>query len=188
MVDARREGRPGSLTRRVLGLGSAAGIVAAAPAALAADAHGGGHGLVLFPEWTELVPLMVLFVLLIPLVDRLLFRPIFQILDAREERIDGARRRSAQLDQDAAAVLERYRVAVNQARAEADTERKATLDAARRAQAERIARERAEAERRREEARTAIDGALGSAREALRRDVETLARDAAARILGRTLS
>jgi F-type H+-transporting ATPase subunit b len=187
---ARREGRRASPSDRFLApsLAAAASLVLAAFPALAADTHGGGHGLVLAPEWTELVPLIVLFLLLIPLVNGLLFKPVFRILDAREERIDGARRRAERVERDAASVLERYRAAVSEVRAESDAERKTTLEAARRAQAEQVARERAEAERRMEATKREIDGALASARESLRRDAQALAREAAARILGRALS
>jgi F-type H+-transporting ATPase subunit b len=173
---------------RIAILSSIAALFFAASPALASEGHGGGHSLVLFPEWTELVPLIVLFLLLIPLVNTLLFKPVFRILDAREERIDGARRRATRLEHDAAAVVERYRLAVSEVRAEADAERKASLEAARRAQAERIAVERAEAERQLEASRRELDGALVGARESLRRDVEALAREAATRILGRSLS
>jgi len=190
VLAARRRGptrsRPHSLLPAGLAL-AAACVLAAAPA-LAVEGHGGGHGLVLFPEWTELVPLIALFVLLIPLVNALLFKPVFRILDARTERIDGARRRAGRLEQDAAAVLERYRVAVAEVRASSDAERKATLEAARRAQASRVADEREAAERRIESARHEIDSALADARQRLRHDVEALASDAAARILGRALS
>jgi F-type H+-transporting ATPase subunit b len=166
---------------------AASHVLLAAPA-FASEGHGGGHSLVLFPEWTELVPLILLFLLLIPLVNTLLFKPVFRILDAREERIDGARRRAARLDQDAAAVVERYRASVAEVRAESDTERKATIDAARRIQADRIASERAEAERHLEAARAELDTELVGARASLRQDVELLAREAATRILGRPLS
>ena len=142
----------------------------------------------LFPEWSELIPLIVLFLILIPLTNAILFKPVFRILDARNERIEGARKRATKLDQDAAGVVERYRSAVRAVRAEADSERKATVEQARRAQSEQIAEERSEAERRMEAARREIESSLTRARESLRSEIESLARDAAARILGRTVS
>jgi F-type H+-transporting ATPase subunit b len=166
----------------------AVGSLASAAPAFAEEGHGGGHELVLFPEPAELVPLIVLFILLVPLLNHLLFKPVFRILDAREERIDGARKRAAKLEQDAAAVMERYRSAVATARAEAEEGRKATLDAARHAHAERVARERHEAEGRMEAAKREIDAALVGARASLRGEIEGLARDAASRILGRAVS
>ena len=161
--------------------------LAALPAA-AEEGHGGGHELVLFPEPFELVPLIVLFVVLVPVLDRLLFRPLFRVLDARDERIEGARRRSARLEKDAAAVAERYQSAVSDVRAEADAARKETIDEARRAHAERVGRERYEAEQRLEAAKRELDAALVRAREGLRGEVEGLAREAASRILGRVVS
>ena len=167
---------------------SAAGPLFAATSAFAEEGHGGGHDLVLFPEPAELVPLMVLFILLIPLLNHLLFKPVFRILDARDERIDGARKRAARLELDAAGVMERYRSAIAGVRTESDEARKATLDEARRAHAERVGRERAEAERRMEIAKREIDAALQTARQGLRGEVEGLAREAASRILGRAVS
>ena len=176
MLVARHARRMATIPQRFLAPSLAAvGFALMAEPALATAKHGGGHDLVLF-------------LLLIPLVNELLFKPVFRLLDAREERIDGARRRAALLEHDAAAVLERYRAAVSEVRAESDAERKATLEAARQTQAEQIARERVEAERRMEATKREIDGALESARESLRRDVEALAREAATRILGRALS
>jgi len=187
-----RDGRIGPHThpRRTVAprLAVATSLLLAAAPAFASEGHGGGHSLVLFPEWTELVPLIVLFVLLIPLVNGLLFKPLFRILDAREERLDGARRRAARLDHEAAAVMERYRAAVSEVRAAADAERKETIETARRIQAGRLAAERAEAERHLEAARQELEGALTGARASLRQDVELLAQEAATRILGRSLS
>ncbi len=179
MLESARRLRPALLA-------AASAVCAARPAHAAGD--GGGHGLVLFPEPAELIPLIVLFLLLIPLVNALLFQPLFRILDAREERIDGARKRAARLEQEAAAVVERYRAAVAGVRAEADVERKATLEAARRAQGERVGAERSAAEQRIEAARAAVERELVTARASLRGDVEALARDAAERVLGRALS
>lgn len=180
-----RHPRLASTLRLAVFLGS--GLVVAT-SAFAEEGHGGGHDLVLFPKPAELIPLIILFLLLIPLLDRLLFQPIFRILDARDERIAGARKRAAKLELDAAAVMERYRSAVATVRGEADEARKATLDEARRAHGERVARERNEAERRMEAAKREIDAALESARGSLRGEVEVLAREAASRILGRAVS
>lgn len=166
-------------------------LLAALPALASEEhggGHGGGHGLEIFPTVSELLPLMVLFILLIPIVNAVLFKPIFSVLDARDERIDGARRRSANLERDAAAVIERYRSAVAEVRAEAEVERRATLDAARRAHEERVTAERKQAEGLLDTARGELASSLESARHVLQQDVELLAREAAARILGRPLS
>jgi F-type H+-transporting ATPase subunit b len=186
-----REGWMGSHAQRTARrphLAVVTSLLLAAVPALAEEGHGSAHTLVLFPEWAELIPLIVLFLLLIPLVNTLLFKPIFRVLDARQERIDGSRRRAARLEQDANGVLQRYRTAVSEVRAEADAARKLTIEEARRAQAEQVARERAEAERQRERTKLEIDSALEAARKSLRLDIDALAQQAAARILGRSLS
>jgi len=157
--------------------------------ATAARAAGDGEGaLQLFPELSELIPLLLLFLLLIPVTDHLLFRPIFRVLDAREDRIAGARRRAQRLDADAAAVIERYQRAVTDVKDEAERARKELAAEARQAHAEQVAEARAEAEGRVEAARAELGSALESARRDLRGEAEQLAREAAQRILGRSLA
>ncbi len=52
-------------------------------------------GLVLLPDLTGKLPiLIVLFVLLVYPVNAILFKPIFQVLDAREEKTTGTRKRA----------------------------------------------------------------------------------------------
>ncbi|HKK49957.1 MAG TPA: ATP synthase F0 subunit B, partial [Myxococcota bacterium] len=97
---------PRPLTRlreRVVGLGIVAfGSITLAGPALAADE------LVLIPDPQLLLIMLVGFALLVFPLNALLFKPVFAALDARAERIEGARTRSAQLQREADSVLERY--------------------------------------------------------------------------------
>ena len=86
--------------RTITGAGAAFAALVAAPAQ-AAD------GLVLVPEATLLVVLLVAFTLLVFPVNALVFKPLFRVLALREERIAGARRRALELERDAADVLAR---------------------------------------------------------------------------------
>jgi len=167
---------------RVACAAASAALLGAAPAVAAED------GLTIVPELGLLVLLMVLFALLVLPTDRLLFRPLFRLLDEREARTLGTRRRAEKLASEAEAVLERYESAVHAAREEAERERRARLDEAREGRARRTAEAREEAEQRVETARRDVQEEFGRARDALRAQAEGLAREATERVLGRTLS
>ena len=154
----------------------------------AAPAFGSEGNLVLIPSPEMLGALIVLFVILIFPVHALLFRPIFAVLDARAEKIAGTRARAEKIAAEADEVLARYESSVREAREEAERERKERLAAARSESAEQSAAARAEAEREIERAREQIGAGLAEARESLRPQAELLAREAAARVLGRALS
>ena len=164
-----------------------AGACAALPL-VAAPAAASEGGLSLLPEWWLLFTMMALFVALIFPVNALLFRPIFRVLDERDERIAGNRRRAEALSTRANEALGRYERAVREVREDAERTRKATLEEARRASAERGAAARSEADGEIARSRAEIAGALGDARTQLRAGADDLARIAAERILGRPLS
>ena len=155
---------------------------------VAAPAAASEGGLALVPEWWLLFAMMALFLALIVPVNALLFRPIFRVLDERDERIAGNRRRAESLSTQADEALARYEQAVREVRADAERARKATLEEARRASAERGVVVRGETDGGITRARTEIAGALEDARVRLRGEADDLARSAAERILGRPLS
>jgi F-type H+-transporting ATPase subunit b len=146
-------------------------------------------GLVLVPEVRTILPaLIVLFALLIIPVNLLIFRPIFRVLDARADKIEGTWKRAEKLEQDADATLARYEQSVREVREDSERDRKQQLETARRDHAARTADARAEAEREVVGARAEVAAALADARRSLRAEAEGLAVEAAARVLGRELS
>jgi F-type H+-transporting ATPase subunit b len=155
---------------------------------LAAPAHAAEGGIQIIPDPTLLALLVLAFALLIFPVNKLLVQPLLRVLDERRERIEGARERAGQVAQEAEAVLGRYQAALDQARRNAAAERQQQVQVARREEKATAGSAREAAEQQIERARTSIDAALDSARGALRRDAEALARDAAERILGRRLA
>lgn len=155
---------------------------------LARQALASEGGLELIPTLDRLIPLLVLFALVVLPTNALLFRPVFRALDAREERIAGSRRRADQLARDADAILERYESAVQGAREDAERDRTARLEAARALHAEETGRARAESEAEIARARDELAAGLAEARAALGGQARELARQAAARVLGRALS
>ena len=155
---------------------------------LAAEPALASSELVLVPDWPLLVLLVVGFVVLIFPLDALLFQPIFRALDARAERIAGARDRSRQLQGQADEILERYQSAIRQARSESESARQAGLERAREEQNQLTEAARGEAERELERARREMSQAVEEARAGLRASAEGLAQVAAEQVLGRALS
>ena len=146
-------------------------------------------GIVLWPDWFTLLPFMIaLFAALIVPVNALLFRPLLRALDLRSDRIVGTRERAEKLAASADEILARYEKAVSDVRVEAEQARRSELSNARSETAARTAAARADAEREIERARHEVSGALADARTRLRSEAEPLAREAASRVLGRTLS
>jgi F-type H+-transporting ATPase subunit b len=166
--------------------------------ALAAPAFAAEGGLQIFPDFQPFAPstwpgsrfvqLLVLFVLLILPVNRLVLQPLLRVLDERGARIEGARKRAHEIGAQADGVFARYQAAIEAARKQADELRNRALDGARGDQAKILADARRAAESEMSEARSGVASALTSARAGLRAQTEALAREAAERVLGRTLS
>ncbi|MAG32553.1 MAG: hypothetical protein CL908_16845 [Deltaproteobacteria bacterium] len=131
--------------------------------------------------------MLIAFVLLIFPLNALLFKPIFSALDARADRIQGARERSGQLEQEADSVLERYETAIHQARSEGEAARQEQLGRAREEQLALTTQARGEAESELERAREELGQSLEEARASLRTSAEDLAQAAAEQVLGRAL-
>ena len=145
-------------------------------------------GLVLLPDWTGKLPiLIVLFALLMVPVNAILFKPIFQVLDAREERTSGTRKRAEKIMKDAEETLAGYERALREVRAESEQARKREAAAAREENATVIDAARAESENHLESARTELAAALEQSRQTLGSDARGLADEAASRVLGRAL-
>ena len=154
---------------------------------LAQAAHASGASLEIFPDPKLLACLVVLFLLLVVPLNQLIFKPLFRVLDERDERITGTRQRAERIFREADATLARYEKAVQETREEAEGERRAQLDRARGEMLERMGGARAEAKREVERARGELASTLDAARGTLRTESRALAREAAARVLGRAV-
>jgi F0F1-type ATP synthase membrane subunit b/b' len=165
-----------------------AGSVFAACALFASVAVASEGGLVLLPDLTGKLPiLIVLFALLVYPANAILFKPILQVLDAREERTAGTRSRAEQVMSDADETLAKYESVVREVRVEAEQARKREAAAAREENATVVDTARAEAERQLERAGTELEEALVQSRQTLRAGAQSLADEAASRVLGRAL-
>ena len=146
-------------------------------------------------ETLELTPdlivtgvLFVAFLLLVVPLDRLIFRPLLKVMDEREERIDGARRRAERVQGQAQEALQRYEDAIREAHQEVAAERRRKLDVARVELQAVTQRARQDAEGELLRARDELEGSLADARDDLRGSANELANLAAERILGRSLA
>lgn len=142
----------------------------------------------LVPDWQVTGILLAAFVAIISPLNRLIFRPLFQVIDEREERIDGARRRAESVQQQAQEALERYEGSIRAAHDAASAERRRQIEVARAELGETTRRAREEAEREIARAGQELGASLGAARESLRVGAGELADLVAERILGRRLS
>ena len=155
----------------------------------ASEAFASEGALEVFPDVFGKLPILVLlfFALVVP-VNQLVLKPVFRVLDAREEQITGTRQRADRLSADADEILRRYEQTIREVRSEAEQDRKQTLE---RARAEGIAMTtdvRTESKREVARAREEVAAALQEARTELRARSQELAREVAARALGRALS
>ncbi len=132
--------------------------------------------------------MLIAFTMLVVPLNALIFQPIFRALDARAERIQGARSRSEHLQREADAILQRYESAVRETRGEAEAARQVEIARAREEQVELTSQAKQEAERQLEGARSDLLQSFESARAGLRASADELARAAAEQVLGRALS
>ncbi len=147
-----------------------------------------GGALVANPLRSTWLQLVILFVMIMFPLNALIFRPLLRTLEQRGEKIEGARGRANALSKQATEVLGRYEAAVGVARREAENVRRQTLETARSEQTRIGAEARGSAEREVAQARAGVAGAVDTARAALRDETERLAREVAAKVLGRPLA
>lgn len=164
-----------------------AALVLAFGGMLAAGPAFAEEGIQIVPSVGKLVPLIVLFLVMIVPVNRLILQPLLGVLEEREARIAGARARADEIARRADETLSSYESRIASARAEAEVERRGTLEEARGRHAARVSEERGAGESRIVEARAEIARTLEGARTQLEAQAQDLARQAAERMLGRSL-
>lgn len=161
-------------------------LVALAVACPSAAAQAAG-GLNLEPNLGLVAMNVAIFLLLVIPTNRLLLRPLVRILEERERRTIGARSQAEAGAAEAARARAELEAMLRGARERAQARRAAITTAAQ-------TEERALLERAREDARHEVDAVrsgiaaeLTSARATLQSDARALAREAAAKLLGRSL-
>lgn len=153
---------------------------------LAAQAVGASFPLI--PDFKIFAILVAVFlVLLIPL-NQILLRPLLGALEEREKRIEGARQNAEAVAAKAEEILQRYETEIREARLRADQSHKTALHGARTEMFQVTADARRFAEDELDRARNEVSRALVGARSELQGHASRLAEEAAAKILGRSLS
>jgi F-type H+-transporting ATPase subunit b len=187
-------------SRRTFALAALGIVLAASPALAAGDLsifpdliedwmYGTYGGQVWAHPWRSVwLQLVVVFVVVVFPLNALLFKPLLRTLEQRGEKIVGARSRASALAKQADEVLGRYEGAVGAARRDAENLRRQALEGARSEQSRIGADARGTAEREIAQARAGVAGAVDAARAALRGETERLAREVAAKVLGRPLA
>jgi F-type H+-transporting ATPase subunit b len=144
-------------------------------------------GLNLVPNWSLVALNVAIFLLLVYPTNRFVLQPIVRVLEERERRTSGARAAAARDLETGAALQQDLEARLRAAREQAQA-RYAEVSAGTQGEARRLlgrAREEAHAEV--ETVRGAIAGELEQARRALRAESNELAREIAAKLLGRPL-
>lgn len=175
------------MPRRPVALLVSAAIASAAVLLLdPSAAHASEGGLQIIPEPKRLIALLILFVILVPVLNSLLFKPLLGVLDEREKRIDGARARATDLAQQAATLVARHDDAIRKARATAHAEQVRVIEEARGQHHSTVGDARSAAETEIAGARAELARATASVRASLGAESEPIAREIAARLLGRS--
>lgn len=133
------------------------------------------------------VQLLIGFVILIPIANAVLFKPMLAVLDERDARIAGASAEAGKAEKRADEVFGTYQEAVTVARREAEDVRRETLDGARKSQGEVTAAARSDAEQQVATTRGEVASSVETARTQLTAERDTLARTVAEQVLGRSL-
>lgn len=146
-----------------------------------------GATLNLEPNPTWVVLNLVVFALLLYPTQRLLLGPLVRILEEREERTTGALSRAATLREQTSALQVDLEARLTRTRADAAVHRGRILEETEAEERQLLEAARAETARTLETVRSRIAEELEVARQTLREDAPALAREAVARILGRSL-
>jgi F-type H+-transporting ATPase subunit b len=129
-----------------------------------------------------------IFLLLVLVLWRFLWKPYLRVRGERVTRVEGYRQDAAKMDADAAQRLAKAEVALNAARREGAGERAKSRAEAQAREAVVLAEANAEAQKTLAAARTRLDATLATERAKLDAQTREVAATAARRILGREVS
>jgi len=126
-----------------------------------------------------------LFLLLLIVLNKLVFRPYLALLRERDENIDGARTEAQKMNDRAGTDLDSYEDQVMKARKEAATVRAELREEGEKTAAELLAEARNQSEAKITAARDKIHKSADAARLALRTRADGIAKEIATKLLGR---
>jgi F-type H+-transporting ATPase subunit b len=135
-----------------------------------------------------LIVQFVLFLIMLAVLSRVLFRPYLALRDARHKGIEGAREEAAQLQERAGQVNADYEGKLVKARQRGNEERQKLRSEGAAYERQVLGAARDEAQKALETARARIAGETAAAREKLQAESKTLARQIVTKILGREVA
>lgn len=147
---------------------------------------GGIDTVTIVPNTTVVIQIAIILVLMF-LLNTLLFKPMMRVLNERRARTVGRRERAAQADSQADTIMKDYQTKVSEARIEAD---KVRVELVRQGEAERAKiteAASAEAEKAVTEVKAKVAAESVSARQALKAEIDAIARTMAEKIVGRAV-
>jgi F-type H+-transporting ATPase subunit b len=128
---------------------------------------------------------LVLFVGLTLILKPVLFDPMLKLFEERERRIDGAKLLARKTDEKSAEALTQYETEMNKARNSANADRDRIRAEGLKREAEILATVRTATSRAIDDGKRAVQAEGERARAALKAEAPALARELAARVLGR---
>ena len=138
-------------------------------------------------DWTILGQIGLFLVLLVSLKP-LLFDPMLKLFEERERRIEGARKKAREIDDQSAGALANYEVAMAQARVEGNTQREKIRGEGVAQESALLSMVRLETMRQADEGKQVALAELTKVRQSLKAQVPDMARDLAKRVLGREIA
>jgi F-type H+-transporting ATPase subunit b len=132
-----------------------------------------------------LVVQIVFFLLLLGVLKPTLFDPMLKLFEERERRIEGAKLLARKTDEASAGALSKYESEMQKARAGANVERDKLRAEGVKLENEILAKVRASTTKTLAEGRSAITEQVNAARASLKAEMAPLAKELAARVLGR---
>ncbi len=161
-------------------------LLLSASMALAASGEGGG-GVTVMPDWTVFIQI-INFLFILWILNRILYRPIRNILRQRKEKMDGLELSIQTYNDDAAEKDAAFAAGIKEARTKGLSEKESLLQTAAEEEKEIIAKVNEKAQAEMADIRQKISQEAQTAKAALQTKVEEFADDICQKILGRTVS
>lgn len=138
-------------------------------------------------DWT-LGLQFVNFIILLIILNKMLYRPLKNIMAERREAIEGSHERANSLEADIEEKMQRYQQQLNEAKAAANEERNKLKKSAAEEETKILSQAQAKATERLQAIKAQVGEEAAAASQALKSDAESLAGQIATKILGRELA
>jgi F-type H+-transporting ATPase subunit b len=161
-------------------------LLLAAPMALGSSEESGGGGVTVMPDWTVFLQIAN-FLLILWILNRILYRPIRNILRQRKEKMDGLELSIQAYNDDAEEKDKAFAAGIKEARAKGLNEKEMLLQDATEEEKEIIAKVNEKAQAELADIRQKISQEAQTAKAALQTKIAEFADDICQKILGRTV-